>query len=126
MLKLFHSCMSAVCPHFSTGCLHFSALLWTVCICPHLLSAVVCSVHKINSCQIINGKQLQLNPLNIHTHRIRGATLSIDCSRGTRSLAWSGSWCCPHSLFISVYIFADSLHVSTLCLHVSTLCPHVK
>jgi hypothetical protein len=65
MLKLFHSRMSAVCPHYSAVFLHFSALLQTVCICPHLLSAVVCSVHKINSCRKIHGKKRQLNCLKI-------------------------------------------------------------
>jgi hypothetical protein len=118
--------MSTVCPQFSAVCLHFYALLRTVRICPHLLSAVVCSVQKNNPCQIIHME----SSANLITSKYRAHSPDWRCTvwycTTPLLFAWSGSRCCPHLLSASVHIFADSPHLSTFCLHVFTLCPQVK
>jgi hypothetical protein len=108
--------MSAVCQHFSAVCQHFSALLWTVCICPHLLSAVVCTVQKINSCQTIHTGSSANLITSKYCARSPGRRCIVPYGTIPLLFAWSGSRCCPHYC----------PHLSTFCLHVSTLCPQVK
>ena len=121
-MEAFSFPLGPVCLHFSTGCLHFSTLLQTVCICPHLLSKVVCSVHKINSCLIIHGKQSQLNYLKISSSLTRlkvfvqyHIPLIVECSLHWADLGAVRIYC-PH---LSTFLWT-----LCICQHCVCMCPH--